>query len=102
MRRILTFIFLIIIGTIAYGKSEDIKDGELMKYASAGGAYKRLIHLLKVPEDSSYYGEYYVYGYWDGESYGGYHKLSPGYWVYLYPNWYVWAEMNQPIDDCGG
>ncbi len=64
--------------------------------ASANGKYSVLIHVLKVPEDSRAYGKYYDWGFGETYSYAGYEDLTPGYWVYVEPYWYVWAQTSIP------
>jgi hypothetical protein len=61
--------------------------------ASAYGKYTALIHVLKVPEDVGIYGNFYDWGFSEEYDYAGYENLTPGYWVYQKPNWYVWADM---------
>lgn len=68
---------------------EDQLDSE----ASVHGKYTTLIHLLEVPEDVSIYGNIYDWGFSEQYAYAGYENLTPGYWVYQKPNWYVWADM---------
>jgi hypothetical protein len=71
--------------------AEDNLDPE----ASAHGKYSVLLHVLNVPDDASDYGNFYEWGFYEGYSYAGYENLTPGYWVYLKPNWYVWADMKE-------
>jgi len=66
---------------------------DLNPKTSANGIYCRLLHILEVPGDASVYGHYYNWGFSEEYTYAGYDNLTPGYWVYLEPNWYVWAEM---------
>jgi len=68
--------------------------------ASVNGKYLVLINVLKVPQDATVYGAYYDYGFWEEYSYAGYENLAPGYWVYMAPNWYIWA--NTKDDPCTG
>ena len=65
---------------------------EVPHQASANGAYNRLMHILEVPADAREYGSYCNWGFSEEYSYAGYDNLTPGYWVYFEPNWYVWAE----------
>lgn len=60
--------------------------------ASVKGKYQVLMHVVKVPDDRQIYGEFYDWGFSEEYSYAGYDNLTPGYWVYLAPNWYVWAS----------
>lgn len=61
--------------------------------ASAQGKYSMLMHVLFVPEDAHTYGAFYDWGFSEEYSYAGYDNLTPGYWVYAEPNWYVWADV---------
>lgn len=64
-----------------------------LKKAEAGGKYAMLLRQIKVPEDLAGYGEFNDYGTWTGSEYAGNHDLPPGYWVYVYPHWYIWRDQ---------
>lgn len=68
-------------------------EDNLNPQASANGKYTVLLHLLKIPGDAHEYGSFYDWGFSEEYSYAGYENLTPGYWVYLEPNWYVWADI---------
>lgn len=59
---------------------------------SRGGKYKRLLHTLAMPTDCGKFGPVLDWGYWPGTRYGRYKGLKPGFWVYVYPHWYIYAE----------
>lgn len=61
----------------------------------AGGKYEGRLHVIYAPEDRETYGAYRDWGYWSGTAYHGVDHLSPGYWVYAYPNWYVWKARRE-------
>lgn len=61
--------------------------------ASVNGKYQNLLMTLNVPGDQSKYGSFKDWGYWSGTTYAGYSNLPPGYWVYVYPNWYIWGSL---------
>jgi hypothetical protein len=63
-----------------------------MTTASVNGKYSNLLMTLSVPQDQASYGNFYDWGYYTGTSYAGYNNIPPGYWVYVYPNWYVWGN----------
>lgn len=63
--------------------------------ASVNGKYSKLLHRIKVENDKASYGDFSDYGHYTGTSYVGYNNLSPGYWVYKYPHWYIWGEMKK-------
>lgn len=74
-------------------------ENKLDPEASSYGKYHTLLHVLKVPEDNNIYGSLYDWGFSEEYAYAGYENLTPGYWVYQKPNWYVWADM---ADNTGG
>jgi hypothetical protein len=51
-----------------------------------------LLRQIQVPADAASYGEFHDYGYWAGSEWAGYHDLPAGYWVYVYPYWYIWRD----------
>lgn len=58
--------------------------------ASVGGTYADLIKTIYVPGDLESYGEFNDYGWWGPGPWAG--EMQPaGYWVYVYPHWFVWA-----------
>jgi hypothetical protein len=63
------------------------------KRASVDGKYRDLLKTLSVPRDRYEYGEFYEFGYSDDNEYAGYTDLPRGYWVYVYPTWYIWKNM---------
>lgn len=67
--------------------------------ASVQGKYLVLLHVIKAPDDEKTYGAFYDYGFSEEYSYAGFDNLTPGYWVYMAPYWYVWAATS---DNVGG
>jgi hypothetical protein len=63
-----------------------------MNAASVNGKYYNLLMTLNVPQDQASYGNFYDWGHYTGTSYAGYNNIPAGYWVYVYPNWYVWGN----------
>jgi hypothetical protein len=61
--------------------------------ASVGGKYRKLLRRIKVEQDKNGYGKFSDYGHYTGTSYAGYDNLPVGYWVYVYPHWYIWGEV---------
>ncbi len=59
---------------------------------SWNGKYQGLIKKLNVPGDLGQYGRCYHWGKWSGSSYKGHSVPNDSYWVYSYPNWYVWQS----------
>ena len=64
--------------------------------ATVGGQYDVLLDKLAVPGDLSAYGPFYDYGWWTGTVYRDRQGLPPGFWVYVYPDWYIWQERTTP------
>jgi len=67
-------------------------DKKTLEKATANDQYSNLRRILLLPEDKDFYGRFYDYGYWTGTEWHGYKDLPPGYWVYVYPYWFIWGE----------
>lgn len=61
--------------------------------ANVGGKYSNLIQTLPCPKDRTSYGEFRDYGWWGGGAWCG-RTGKAGYWVWVAPNWYIWANQN--------
>ena len=61
--------------------------------ASVHGKYSSLVTTLHVPDDQADYGEFRDWGYWGGVAYKGNPDARAGYWVYVAPYWYIWANV---------
>jgi HEAT repeat protein len=61
--------------------------------ANVEGKYKTLLRRIKVPKDRDQYKDFSDYGRFEGDNWAGYTHLPPGYWVYVYPHWYIWQEQ---------
>lgn len=72
-------------------------EDQLDPETSVRGKYTTLLHVLEVPEDINAYGSFYDWGFSEEYAYAGYENITPGYWVYQKPNWYVWADMKNNI-----
>lgn len=59
--------------------------------ATVGGKYSDLIQVMECEQDTRQYGEFRDYGYWGGGPWCG-QTGQAGYWVWVYPNWYVWLH----------
>jgi hypothetical protein len=62
--------------------------------ASVNGKYLNLIQVMTCPQDSAKYGNFRDYGYWKGGPWCG-QTGKAGYWVWVAPDWYVWANRNE-------
>jgi len=65
---------------------------EAFKKARAEGKYRMLLHQIKVDKDAETYGQFKDLGHQTRTEYAGQKELSPGYWVYVAPYWYVWRD----------
>jgi len=63
---------------------------------AATGKYKHLLHVLLVAADRANYNDFSDYGHYTGNSWAGFNDLSPGYWVYVFPRWYIWRDGPKP------
>jgi hypothetical protein len=63
-----------------------------LKAAAVGGKYRHLLRVLAVPADRQSYSGFNDHGLWNGTSYAGVNGLPIGYWVYVYPHWYIWRN----------
>ncbi len=60
--------------------------------ASVHGKYSGLVKTVNVPGDRDQYGDFNDYGMWGPGEWAG--EMQPqGYWVYVYPNWYIWKTQ---------
>ena len=71
-----------------------IGDTALVK-ASVGGKYGKLLRRIHVPQDRQGYTDFSEYGQYQGTDYAGHANLPPGFWVYVYPHWYIWGEQKK-------
>ena len=60
--------------------------------ATVDGKYRRLLTKIEVRNDVATYGDFRDFGHWDGTAYSGHSDLPTGYWVWVYPNWYIWGD----------
>jgi len=63
-----------------------------LKKATADGKYAMLLHQFKDEKDGEEYGELHEYGFRNTAEHQGQKELSPGYWVYVQPYWYIWEK----------
>jgi hypothetical protein len=68
-----------------------MKPAGLLKKAAAG-KYKHLTRVLLVPADEAEYKKFNDFGKWDGTTYADAKDLTPGYWVYVVPRWFLWRD----------
>jgi HEAT repeat protein len=63
--------------------------------AHVNGKYAKLLRRISVPQDKASYNEFNDYGHYPATDYAGYTGIPEGYWVYVYPNWYIWGELKK-------
>jgi Ca-activated chloride channel family protein len=83
----------------------EIESGAARIKAGVDGKYRRLVKKIEVRDDFRRFKGFHDYGYWDGTEYAGNTDLLPGFWVYVYPHWYIWGEESKkpepPKSDAG-
>jgi HEAT repeat protein len=57
--------------------------------------YQKLLRRIRVPQDHKTYSDFSDYGYYEGTEWAGFTDLPPGYWVSVYPYWYIWGEVKE-------
>lgn len=60
--------------------------------ASLNGKYVKLLRKLHTPQDRASYGDYHEWGSYVACDWQGHKNIPAGYWVYVFPNWYIWGE----------
>ena len=51
-----------------------------------------MLRTLKVEDDVKTYSKFHDYGYYNTRTWKDHTNLPAGYWVYVYPNWYIWRD----------
>jgi hypothetical protein len=70
-----------------------------LKKASVDGKYAMLLHQFKAGKDAEKHGDFKDDGYRTDTKYGDLENLTPGYWVYVAPYWYVWEKRTSTKRD---
>ncbi|MBW3541632.1 MAG: von Willebrand factor type A domain-containing protein [Planctomycetes bacterium] len=73
---------------------EQLAPEAAQKKATVEGKYSKLLKTLSIPGDYQQYGGFHDYGRWEGTSYAGHDELPVGYWVYVYPTWYIFEQKD--------
>ncbi len=63
--------------------------------ATVDGKYRRLLKKIEVRSDVATYGDFRDFGHWEETAYSGHSDLPTGYWVWVYPNWYIWGDATE-------
>ena len=72
-------------------------DEAALKKATCDGKYSILLKKIEVKEDRARYKDFYDFGEWTDTSYAGHDNLPGGWWVYVYPHWYIWKENRDAL-----
>jgi hypothetical protein len=70
----------------------EVKPEDLIARAAVSGKYRHLKRVLLVPGDRTICDRFTDFGFWNGTVYADATDLTPGYWVYVYPRWFLWSE----------
>jgi hypothetical protein len=75
------------------GETHEAHDhGVTPPQASVNGKYSNLLQVVNCPRHVKEWGEFKDYGHWGGGPWCG-ETGKAGYWVWVNPNWYVWADQ---------
>lgn len=69
--------------------------------ARVHGKYTGLLRKFEADGDFLHYGPFRDWGRWTGSVYQGNVDLPTGYWVYVYPNWYIWERSREDMRPFG-
>lgn len=70
---------------------------EARSKATCEGRYRDLLDKIAVPGDHARYGTFHDRGFQPMQSYLGHADLPAGYWVYVYPHWYIWGSAESQV-----
>jgi len=95
---------LVLAGRVVLGADAATTAEEALKKAQLDGKYRMLLHQIKVEKDAETNPQLKDLGRQTRTEYAGHTDLSPGYWVYNAPYWYVWRDktsVQRPKRDWG-
>ena len=67
-------------------------DAAALETAACNGRYSNLLKSIEVKDDYWTHGQHHEAGYWRVSTWKGHTNLPAGYWVYVYPKWYIWGS----------
>jgi hypothetical protein len=73
----------------------ELEPAEAAEKASLGGKYRTLLKKVHARFDYLSYGAFSDYGYSKTPEYHGQTGLPEGYWVYVYPWWYIFKDAKE-------
>ncbi len=65
---------------------------DAIKKARVDGKYEMLLRQFKVEKDAEKHKDFTDFGYRGATEYAGHKDLPKGFWVYVYPYWYIWRD----------
>lgn len=65
---------------------------EQLEMATCNHKYRNLIHTLFAPQEKEVHGLELEFGYRDRAEYLGYNNIPEGYWVFVYPHWFIFES----------
>jgi hypothetical protein len=74
-------------------KAQALPAEKSLRKARVGGKYEMLLRQIKVPADAARYADFRDLGSRELNAYAGFTDLPRGYWVYVYPYWYIWRDL---------
>jgi hypothetical protein len=81
---------------VATGKEPPVRTEtdleQMLKKATVNGKYSLLLAQFKVENDQKEFGDFRDLGLKERRDYADQKDLPKGYWVYVYPYWYVWRD----------
>jgi hypothetical protein len=63
--------------------------------AHCNGRYTKLLRKVHVPQDRGSYGDFHEFGHYQATDWQGHKNIPAGFWVYVYPHWYIWGEAKE-------
>jgi hypothetical protein len=74
-------------------KFQALPPEKALRKAHGGGKYQMLLRQIKAPQDAAQYADFRDLGLRQVKEYAGVTDLPKGYWVYVYPYWYIWRDL---------
>jgi hypothetical protein len=80
---------------VGAGPANKALAGVIPARANVNGKYGRLLRKITVPQDWETYGDFTDFGHYQATDWAGYKNIPAGYWVYVYPHWYIWGDLKK-------
>src|SRR5262245_3690109 len=85
----------IVLANLAAAAAPAVPASDWVK-ARVQGKYKGLLRQIKAPEDRAEHSEFQDLGLRQSTEWKGRQDWPVGYWVYVYPYWYIWRDVASP------